>query len=89
MKTLCPVDWAHFNTAAMYIFYISVISQKVAPFIAGGGFHKFLRNAPFILTAFQMISERYFNKEFIVMPVPPVTFFHFALIISLVENDIL
>jgi len=89
MKTLCPVDWAHFYTAAMYSFYTSVISHRVALFIAGGGCHKFLRNAIFLFPAFQMIGERYFNKEFIVMPVPAVAFFHFAFIISLVYNDIL
>ena len=89
METLYPVHWSHFYTASKHGCNTLVISNRGAPFITGGGGGKFLRNTFFLFPAFQIIGERYFNKEFIVMPVPPVAFFRFAFIISLVYNDIL
>ena len=84
MKTLYPVHCPHFYTAPIHGCNTPVISNRGAPFTAGIGGYKFLRNALFILPTFQMIGERYFDKEFIVMPVSPVAFFRFAFIISLV-----
>ena len=89
MKTLYLVRWPHFYTASMYGCNTPVTSTRGAPFTAGGGGHKFLRNTVFLLPTFQMIGERYFDKEFIVMPVSPVAFFRIAFIIPLVYNDIL